>query len=150
MDGQNFSNDLQNEQEPYEVKADTTATQNNYYQDNTQVPPYQPQYADYSQPQQPQNQSNPLAVVGLVMGILSIVFACCYGIGIIFGIAGIICSALSKKKGKSGVGTAGLICSIIGTVLSVLMIIYFVAIFAYAFSDPEVQNIMQQQMELYQ
>lgn len=137
MDEQNFSNDFQNDQVTENAQAD--AMQNNYYQDNTAAP--YPQTYAYSQPEQ--KQSNPLAIVGLVMGILSIVFACCYGIGVFFGIAGIICSALSKKKGKSGMGTAGLICSIIGTVLSVIMIIYVVVVFAAVLTDPEMQNLMQ-------
>ena len=116
----------------------TTQTQesvnegSNYYQDNTQVPPVNPQPV-YTQPVQlqPQKQTNVLAGVGLGLGIASILFCCCYGVvGLIFGIAGIICSALSKKKGKSGVGTAGLVCSIIGTVLSVLVLIIFVVAFS--------------------
>lgn len=145
MDEQNFPNDFQDDQVTGNVQEEPVQeepAQTNYYQDNTQTP-YQQSYANtYSEPQQPKNQTNILAIVGLVLGILSIVLSCCYGIGILFGIAGIICSALSKKKGKSGVGTAGLICSIVGTVFSVLMIIYFIAIFAYAFSDPDLQNII--------
>lgn len=137
MDGQNFPNDFQNNQAAENTQTDSM--QNNYYQDNTSAP-YGQTYA-YNQPEQ--KQSNPLAIVGLVMGILSIVLACCDGIGIVPGIAGIICSALSKKKGKSGVGTAGLICSIIGTVFSAIMIVYVVLVVAAVLADPELLNTIQ-------
>lgn len=133
MDGNFQNNDnFQNENSTQTQEAVNTGS--NYYQDNTQVPPVSPQPV-YTQPvqMQPQKQTNVLAGVGLGLGIASILFCCCYGVvGLVFGIAGIICSALSKKKGKSGVGTAGLICSIIGTILSVLVLILFVAVFATA------------------
>lgn len=129
MDGQNFEN---------EQNTTVEAEQSNHYQDNTAiwVPPV------YAEPAQ-QNQSNALAIVSLVMGILSIVFACCYGIGIVFGIAGIICAVVGKKNGTSGIRTAGLICSIIGTILSVLMILYVILVFAAVFTNPEMKDLIQ-------
>lgn len=111
MDGQNFENGT-NEQQGTPV---------NNYQDNTAntynpVPP-----VDNSQTPK---QTNALAIVSLVLGITSIVLGCCtVWVGFICGIAGIVCAILSKKQGKSGIGTAGLVCSIIGIVLSVLMLI---------------------------
>lgn len=81
------------------------------------------------------NQTNVLAIVGLVMGILAIVLGCCMGwVGIIPGIAGIICSVLSKKQGKTGMATAGLICSIIGCVVGLIMVIFGALILA-AFAE---------------
>lgn len=133
MDDQNFQNDP--------VTQSTESTQENFYQDNTEaVDSAQPTPVYYTVEEQPKQQTSALAVVGLVMGIVSILFSCCYGLGIFFGIAGIICSALSKKKSKSGIGTAGLICSIIGTVFSVIMIIYVVAVAAMLVNDPEFMN----------
>ena len=91
MDGQNFNNDLNNNQNG---NAEQPAQQNSYYQDYTaNVTP------NYVAPQSaPQNETNGVAVVSLVMGIISIVFSCCYGGGIIFGIIGIICAVVAKKK----------------------------------------------------
>ena len=48
---------------------------------------------------------------------------CCAWYGLIAGIPGIICSVLAKKEEKSSLATAGLVCSIIGTVLAVIMTI---------------------------
>lgn len=132
MDG-NFSN---NEQNPYGSGSAGNSANNNYYQDNTSsqsvyqnytsnsetIPPYQ----EPIQNPQPQDDNNGLAIVGLVMGIISILFSCCYGAGIIFGIAGWICSAMANKKNKTGLGKGGLITSIVGTVLSILVIICFI------------------------
>lgn len=82
-------------------------------------------------------QTNVLAIISLVAGILSIIGACCIPIvGIIAGIAGIILAILGNKQGKTGLGTAGLICSIVGLVLSVILIIAGAAILAaFGMSD---------------
>uniref|UniRef100_UPI004056D9B7 hypothetical protein n=1 Tax=Acetatifactor sp. TaxID=1872090 RepID=UPI004056D9B7 len=128
MDG-NFNNNQNVEQ---------TTQQNNYYQDYTSAPtPAAPQSA-------PQNNgTSGVAVVSLVMGIISIVFSCCYGAGVIFGIVGIICAVVGKKNGKSGILTAGLICSIIGTVLSVLVLIYFIWAVGYVMTNPEMLKMLE-------
>ncbi|MDR2045012.1 MAG: hypothetical protein LBQ15_11790 [Clostridium sp.] len=62
-----------------------------------------------------------LAVVGLILGILSIL-ACCliiYLFPLLAGIAGLVCSIQSRKRGRSGLGTAALVCSIIGLVMNI-------------------------------
>lgn len=71
-----------------------------------------------------------MGVASLVLGIISIVVgffsAGLLGwLGAILGIIGIILGALAKKaqqeqESKSGIPTAGFVCSIIGTVLSLL------------------------------
>jgi hypothetical protein len=139
MDGQNFNNNEQNPYGQYSAGNNTGNTgTSNFYQDNTRnteqsvyqnytdksetIPPYQD-----SNQSQPQNQENSgLAIVGLVMGIISILFACCYGGGILFGIIGWVCSAMANKQNKTGIGKAGLITSIIGTILSILMLIVII------------------------
>ena len=72
-----------------------------------------------------------MAVAALVLGIVSLVFCFIPGIGIvgpIVGIVGIILGALAKKKGeKKGMATAGLVCAIIGTALSLIAYIACVA-----------------------
>lgn len=62
-------------------------------------------------------------IASLTIGILSILFICCYGWfiaipGIIFGIIGI-----AQKNRNHGTAIAGLICSIIGLITSIAMII---------------------------
>jgi uncharacterized membrane protein HdeD (DUF308 family) len=94
--------------------------QNNFYQDNTQG--VQP---SYQTPEPPEKRTNVLAIVSLILGILSIPACCTCFIAIILGVGGIICSVLSKREGKSGLATAGLICSIIGIVLGS---IYFILV----------------------
>ena len=96
MDGQNFENENN-------VTVDTTATEvssaaetvqetpvteqpvNNYQDYTANV---QPQAAATAPVQQPENkETNVLAIVSLVLGILSIVLGCCTGwIGALFGI----------------------------------------------------------------
>lgn len=70
----------------------------------------------------PANKPDALAIVSLVAGILSIVLVCCTMYwAIIPAIVGIVCAVMSKKNnGKTGIATAGLICSIVGIVLAVI------------------------------
>ena len=70
-----------------------------------------------------------MGVASLVLGIISLVIGVLFSgvagwIGIIVGIIGIILGALGRKNPeKSGMATAGLVCSIIGTVLSAILYI---------------------------
>ena len=63
-------------------------------------------------------------VAGLVLGILSLIGGSIPGINAfpcwLFGIVGIILSVIARKKQPSGIATAGLVLSIIGTVLSLI------------------------------
>ena len=64
-----------------------------------------------------------MGIAALVLGILSIVvsiFAGVYSwVAIIIGIVGIVLGALARKQGQGGIATAGLVCAIIGTAISV-------------------------------
>lgn len=131
MDGQNFENENN-------VTVDTTATEvtpaepvqetpvaeqpvNNYQDYTANV---QPQAATTASTQAENNETNVLAIVSLVLGILSIVLGCCTGwVGALFGIGGIICAVFANKQSKTGLAKAGLICSIIGIVLGILITI---------------------------
>lgn len=62
-----------------------------------------------------------MATAGLVLGILAIATSFIY-IGLILGILGLIFSVIARKKEKSGMVTAGLVCSIVGVFLSSIMI----------------------------
>ena len=64
-----------------------------------------------------------MGIAGLVLGIVATVFG---AIGIIYisipvGIIGIILAAIACKKEKKGVNTAGLVLSIIGTILGLIL-----------------------------
>lgn len=68
------------------------------------------------------------ALVSLViLGVFSLATALPYGIGLVAAIIGIVCGALAKKNGDtSGMGTAGLVMSIIGPALLVAVVLLFV------------------------
>lgn len=74
-----------------------------------------------------------MGVASLVLGIISLligVFAAgLFGwVGAIVGIIGIVLGALGRKNPeKSGLATGGMVCSIIGTILSLLLYIACVA-----------------------
>ncbi len=71
-----------------------------------------------------------MAVASLVLGIVTLV--CIFlgplgWIGVILGIVGIILGILAKKTAPSGMATAGLVCSIIGTAICGLSFLACVA-----------------------
>ena len=88
---------------------------------------YQTQYQSYPPVYQ---EKNNMATAALVMGILSLCsICCCMLFGIVFGVLGIIFAIMSKKGDKmDGQARAGLILSIIGIAVTVLVIIFFAAI----------------------
>lgn len=108
--------------------------QSSNYQDNTANYSYQSAVPTV-EPSAPKS-SNGLQIAGLVLGILGIVTCCCYGIvGIILSIAGLVCSILGNKEGKTGIGTAGFVCSIIGIIFGVISLIYYIIIIAIGSSS---------------
>ena len=88
---------------------------------------YQTQYQSYPPVYQ---EKNNMATAALVMGILSLCsICCCMLFGIVFGVLGVIFAIMSKKGDKmDGQARAGLILSIIGIAVTVLVIIIFAAI----------------------
>ena len=68
------------------------------------------------------------SIAALVLGVLSLIFAWFYLINIVaivFGIVGIVLAAIGRKKSiavgaPAGVGTAGLVLSIIGLCLALI------------------------------
>ena len=64
-----------------------------------------------------------MAIAGLVCGIVSVVFAWVYPVSFVawaVGVVGIVLSLKAKKEAPSGMATAGLVLSIIGTALGVI------------------------------
>lgn len=132
MDGQNFENENN-------VTIDTTAAETVSEAEVTpaaETPVVEPvnNYQDYTANVQPKTiveapkaenkETNVLAIVSLILGILSIVLGCCTGwVGALFGIGGVICAVFANKQGKTGLAKGGLICSIVGIVLGILITI---------------------------
>ena len=86
-----------------------------------------------------------MAIGALVCGILSIVLSCCCGVGIVPAVIGLILALVDRKQGAgfSGISLAGLICSIIGAAISLLMIVYFVLVYASLFNDPDLMSMYE-------
>jgi uncharacterized membrane protein len=104
-----------------------------------------------------ENQQLPNATLVLVMGILSIVGCCCYGLpGLIFGVVAIILGSKATKLYKqdpqlyTGYGNvqAGKIMGIIGVVLSVLAVIFLLWTIAVVGWDAiGNQELLQERMQ---
>lgn len=114
------------------------AAENTNYQDYTsnvqyQAPVNNPYYV--SAPQPNSSEATGLGIGALVMGILSLLMLCCFfPLSPIFSIVGIVLYVIDKKNSNSGVSRAGFICSLIGLIISVLLIIFMVVVFGMAFA----------------
>lgn len=97
-----------------------------YQQTNTNPSPYT--YNDpYSTPNTPlTNNNNSMGIASLILGICSIAICCCYGVGAIPAIIGLILGILQNKKNANGIATAGIILGIIGILLNAVYLIYMV------------------------
>ncbi|MBP5773012.1 MAG: DUF4190 domain-containing protein [Eubacterium sp.] len=83
------------------------------------------------------------AVASLVLGILSIVFSCCWYIGLVLGIVGLVLAAVAKSTGnQESICTAGLVLCIIGSAFGVISLL-FAVIGAEAFSIDEVKRLLK-------
>jgi hypothetical protein len=77
----------------------------------------------------PAGPNNTQGLAGMILGILSIPLACCPYLGIVLGILGGVLSYLGRKKADEGLATnrgqaqAGLICSAVGLVLGIIILI---------------------------
>ena len=74
-----------------------------------------------------------MGIASLILGIVSILIGCFSGgllgwVGTIAGIVGIILGALGRRnEANKGLATGGLVCSIIGTILGLILYIACVA-----------------------
>ena len=81
-----------------------------------------------------------MGIASLVLGICSIVFTvfsagCLAGISIVLGIVGTILGAIDLKKKKetglpNGITKAGLVCSVIGLCISIIALVFYIAVLA--------------------
>ncbi len=73
-----------------------------------------------------------LGIASMVLGIISVVICCCYGIGLLLAIPGLILGLVAKKSpetGKrSGFALAGIIISAISIGLNLIWLIYVIYI----------------------
>lgn len=98
-------------------------------------PPPPPGGYPYPPPGYGPKKTNTKSIIGLILGIASIVLPY---IGFFFGIAGIIVNSLSLKEIKrtyedgKGMAIGGLVTSIIGTALYALIFIFLIFVFAIA------------------
>jgi uncharacterized protein YacL len=114
---------------------------------------------DYTNPQIPV----PNATVVLVLGIISIIGCCFYGIGLVFAIVALVLASNAVKQYNEEPAryqqssynnmNAGKICAIIGLILSILIAIYYIWIISYfgwdTLRDPallqeKLQELLQQ------
>ena len=116
-----------------EQKKDVVVNEN--YQDYTanyqqQIPITNPYYVNYSTNRDSRStETTGLGVASLVMGILTLLTLCCFfPVAPVFGIIGIILYAIDHKNSSSGVSKAGFICSLIGTIISVLILVCAVVV----------------------
>ena len=104
-----------------------------------------------------EKQQIPNGTLVLIMGILSIIGCCCYGVpGLIFGIVAIILAGKATKiymeapEDYTGFGNvkAGKIMGIIGVVLIILMVVYIILIISYfGWETLQNQELMQEKLQ---
>lgn len=101
--------------------------QNNYSYDENQNDQNNYQYGSGQYPQYEEQPSGNrgMAIAALVVGIFAILCCCCYYLSIVLGIVGILLAVFSKPKNGNfeGVAMGGLICSIVGLVLGLILTI---------------------------
>lgn len=64
-----------------------------------------------------------VSIVGLALGVISVILCWLFVGGLIAGILGITLSIVGNNKYKTGVGIAGIVISVIGIVLSFIFLI---------------------------
>ena len=98
-----------------------------------QNPGYVPQY-------QPPVMNEPggskgMAIAAMVLGIVSVVLSCCYGVGIIAAIIGLILGIIGLKNNTAGRGMA--LAGVILSGVAILITLLWVLIFVGLLSSPE-------------
>lgn len=77
-----------------------------------------------------QKTTDGLGIASMILGIVSIVMCCCYGVGLLLAIPGLILGLVAKKSpetGKrSGFALAGIIISAISIGLNLIWLIYMI------------------------
>lgn len=136
MDEQHFQKEQNNDQLPIvDIKDNYHGSyhQGNYSeQNNASMNDNQHMFDVYHSTEEPDTPGS--AIGALILGILSILTSCCCGSGIVFAVLGLVLAIIAAKEQECGVGTAGLVCSIVGICLNVIILIYslwFGALFVF-------------------
>lgn len=74
-------------------------------------------YNDYNQAPAPK-QNNTLGIIGLVTGIMALLFFCCPILGVILGAVALVCGIIAKGQNQK-FALAGIIMGIIALLLSI-------------------------------
>lgn len=112
------------------------------YQQSTADSSSYPYNNYYSTPNTPltNNNSNGFGIASLILGICSIAICCCYGVGVVPAIIGLILGILQNKKNANGIATAGIVLGIIGILLNAVYLIYMIVFL----SDGGLQDIFDE------
>ena len=99
-------------------------------------------------PSQPFKRPNGFAIASLVCGIISLILCITGILGIPAGALSILFAALSKRKGQflSGMSIVGIVLSVIGILLGLLIIAYTIFLLFYDPAFKDQMNILMQQM----
>lgn len=76
-----------------------------------------------------------IAIASMILGILSIVFSCCYGIGLILAIIGLILGGVALKQQRPGRGMA--IAGVVTSILGLLPLIFWILLLLGIVASPE-------------
>jgi hypothetical protein len=114
---------------PYPTSGNPYPTSGNPYPTSPSYPGY-PATPGYGQAGYgaPQSSNNVLAIVGMILGILSIPLACCLYIGVLPGAAGIVLGVLGQKKAAElggagkGMALAGIITGACGVGFALILL----------------------------
>lgn len=90
--------------------------------------------------------ANGLSIAGLVLGIVALTINCCYGIGTVYAIVGLILSIIGMKKQKCGLATAALIVNIIAIIIGIFVAVYYIVVLVAMFQAPEFQSALNEAM----
>lgn len=91
-------------------------------------------YKPNSNPNMPQERTSGLAIAAMVLGIVGLIFLCCYGIGIIMSILAIIFGFVAKSNIKNSYGEikgdgfalTGIILGFLSIAIVIILILVFV------------------------
>ena len=113
-----------------------------YQQPFPPQPPFPPQqpFAPYPpQPPKPTILAKGLGIASMILGIISCMFFCYFFLAIPFAITGLVLGCISKSKAKqfgdtNGFAIAGIATSIAALGLSLIFLIYYLAIIGSSYS----------------
>jgi hypothetical protein len=86
--------------------------------------------------------TNSLAIAGLITGILSLIPCCCFGV--LFGVAGLICSGIALSQIKRDPNQGGKPMAVAGLVLSILGILLFFALLMFGMVSGGLDQILRE------